>query len=254
MIFESHAHYDDKQFDKDREELLRELNKNGVEGILNMSSDYESIYKTIELTEKYEFIYGAVGIHPSDALDFTLDVKNEIINLIKRKKIVAIGEVGLDYYWDDNPSKEIQKKVLEDQYMIARKASVPIILHDRDAHGDIMEIYRKNNDVISVFHSYSGSPEMAREIIELGGYIGVSGVVTFKNSKKLPDVVRETPINRLLIETDAPYMSPEPNRGKRNRSDYLYSVANKIAEIKGITPKEVLLKTSENIKRILKID
>lgn len=254
MIFDSHAHYDDTQFDKDREDLLSELQENGVIGILNMSSDYDSISKTIELTEKYDFIYGAVGIHPSDARDFTDNVKGEIIKLIKRKKILAIGEVGLDYYWEDNPSKEIQKKVLEDQYEIARKASVPIILHDRDAHGDIMEIFRKNNDVTSVFHSYSGSPEMAKEIIELGGYIGVSGVVTFKNSKKLPDVVKETPIERILIETDAPYMSPEPNRGKRNRSDYLYSVAEKIAEIKGITKKEVLLKTSNNIKRILKID
>ena len=182
------------------------------------------------------------------------DVKNDIISLLKKDKIVAIGEVGLDYYWEDNPSKEVQRKVLEDQYDIARKASVPIILHDREAHGDIMEIYRKNSDVISVFHSYSGSPEMAKEIISLGGYIGVSGVVTFKNAKKLPDVVKETPLNRILIETDAPYMSPVPNRGKRNRSDFLYSVADKIAEIKGVSSKEVLLKTQENVKRILKID
>lgn len=254
MIFDSHAHYDDEQFDKDREALLMELNENGVMGILNMSSSYESINKTINLTKKYPFIYGAIGIHPSDALDYNDDVKNEIINLLKKDKIVAIGEVGLDYYWEDNPSKEVQRKVLEDQYDIARKASVPIILHDREAHGDIMEIYRKNSDVISVFHSYSGSPEMAKEIISLGGYIGVSGVVTFKNAKKLPDVVKETPLNRILIETDAPYMSPVPNRGKRNRSDFLYSVADKIAEIKGVSSKEVLLKTQENVKRILKID
>ncbi|NLC66513.1 MAG: TatD family hydrolase [Clostridium sp.] len=254
MIFDSHAHYDDEQFDKDREALLMELNENGVMGILNMSSSYESINKTINLTKKYPFIYGAIGIHPSDALDYNDDVKNEIISLLKKDKIVAIGEVGLDYYWEDNPSKEVQRKVLEDQYDIARKASVPIILHDREAHGDIMEIYRKNSDVISVFHSYSGSPEMAKEIISLGGYIGVSGVVTFKNAKKLPDVVKETPLNRILIETDAPYMSPVPNRGKRNRSDFLYSVADKIAEIKGVSSKEVLLKTQENVKRILKID
>lgn len=254
MIFDSHAHYDDEQFDKDREALLMELNENGVMGILNMSSSYESINKTINLTKKYPFIYGAIGIHPSDALDYNDDVKNEIVSLLKKDKIVAIGEVGLDYYWEDNPSKEVQRKVLEDQYDIARKASVPIILHDREAHGDIMEIYRKNSDVISVFHSYSGSPEMAKEIISLGGYIGVSGVVTFKNAKKLPDVVKETPLNRILIETDAPYMSPVPNRGKRNRSDFLYSVADKIAEIKGVSSKEVLLKTQENVKRILKID
>lgn len=254
MIFDSHAHYDDEQFDKDREALLMELNENGVMGILNMSSSYESINKTINLTKKYPFIYGAIGIHPSDALDYNDDVKNEIVSLLKKDKIVAIGEVGLDYYWEDNPSKEVQRKVLEDQYDIARKASVPIILHDREAHGDIMEIYRKNSDVISVFHSYSGSLEMAKEIISLGGYIGVSGVVTFKNAKKLPDVVKETPLNRILIETDAPYMSPVPNRGKRNRSDFLYSVADKIAEIKGVSSKEVLLKTQENVKRILKID
>lgn len=252
-IFDSHAHYDDEQFDEDREELLIELKENGVGGILNMSSDYASIKKTVDLVEKYDFIYGAVGIHPENADEYSEDVEKEIIEILKRDKFVAVGEVGLDYYWESNPPKEVQKKVLRAQYEIAKSLGIPIILHDRESHEDILTIAKEYKEVVSVFHSYSGSVEMAREIIKLGGYLGISGVVTFKNARKLPDVVAEIPLERLLIETDAPYMAPVPYRGKRNRSDYLHGVAEKIAEIKKITKEEVLLTTEKNIKKLFGI-
>lgn len=252
-IFDSHAHYDDEQFDEDREELLIELKENGVGGILNMSSDYASIKKTVDLVEKYDFIYGAVGIHPENADEYSEDVEKEIIEILKRDKFVAVGEVGLDYYWESNPPKEVQKKVLRAQYEIAKSLGIPIILHDRESHEDILTIAKEFKEVVSVFHSYSGSVEMAREIIKLGGYLGISGVVTFKNARKLPDVVAEIPLERLLIETDAPYMAPVPYRGKRNRSDYLHGVAEKIAEIKKITKEEVLLTTEKNVKKLFGI-
>lgn len=253
LIFDSHAHYDDEQFDEDREELLKELKENGVGAILNMSSDYESVKRTVELTKKYDFIYGAVGIHPEHADQYNEEVKKELTEILKGEKFKAVGEVGLDYYWDSNPPKEVQIRVLRDQYELAKSLGMPIILHDRESHEDILKIAKEYKDVVSVFHSYSGSLEMAREIISIGGYIGISGVLTFKNARKLPDVVKEIPLERMLIETDAPYMAPVPYRGKRNRSDYLISVADKIAQIRELTRDEVLGITSENMKRLFSI-
>jgi len=253
LIFDSHAHYDDEQFDEDREELLKELKENGVGAILNMSSDYESVKRTVELTEKYDFIYGAVGIHPEHADQYNEEVRKELTEILQGEKFKAVGEVGLDYYWDSNPPKEVQISVLRDQYELAKSLGMPIILHDRESHEDILKIAKEYKDVVSVFHSYSGSVEMAREIIRIGGYIGISGVLTFKNARKLPDVVKEIPLERMLIETDAPYMAPVPYRGKRNRSDYLVGVADKIAEIRELTRDEVLEITSENMKRLLSL-
>lgn len=253
LIFDSHAHYDDEQFDKDRDTLLISLNRNGVEAILNMSSDYDSIKSTVDLTNNYSFIYGAVGIHPEHADQFNEKVQNEMFELLKNPKIRAIGEVGLDYYWDSNPSKEIQIKTLKAQYDMARTLELPVILHDREAHEDILNVAKEYKDVVSVFHSYSGSVEMAREIIAIGGYIGISGVVTFKNARKLPEVVKEIPLDRMLIETDAPYMAPVPFRGKRNQSDYLKNVAEKIAEIRNLSVSEVLEATNLNAKRLLSL-
>jgi len=253
LIFDSHAHYDDEQFDEDREELLKELKENGVGAILNMSSDYESVKRTVELAEKYDFIYGAVGIHPEHADQYNEEVRKELTEILKGEKFKAVGEVGLDYYWDSNPPKEVQIRVLRDQYELAKSLGMPIILHDRESHGDILKIAKEYKDVVSVFHSYSGSVEMAREIIRIGGYIGISGVLTFKNARKLPDVVKEIPLERMLIETDAPYMAPVPYRGKRNRSDYLLGVADKIAEIRELTRDEVLEITAENMKRLFSL-
>ncbi len=253
LIFDSHAHYDDEQFDKDRDQLLATMNQNGVEAILNMSSDYDSIKSTVDLTKTYDFIYGAVGIHPEHADQFNEKVQKEMFELFKNPKIRAIGEVGLDYYWDSNPPREVQIKTLKAQYDMARTLDVPVILHDREAHEDIMRIAKEYKDVVSVFHSYSGSVEMAKEIIAIGGYIGISGVVTFKNARKLPEVVAEIPLEKMLIETDAPYMAPVPFRGKRNQSDYLKSVAEKIAEIRNLSVAEVIEATNLNAKRLLSL-
>lgn len=252
-IFDSHAHYDDEQFDEDREELLLELKESGVTGILNMSSDYRSIETTRILTETYPFIYGACGIHPENANEYNESVRSVMINLLKTEKFRAVGEIGLDYYWESNPPKEIQKKVFRDQMEIAKTLGMPVILHDRDAHGDILQIVREFPSVTGVFHSFSGSVEMAREAVSLGYYLGISGVATFKNARKLPEVISEIPLDRLLIETDAPYMAPVPYRGKRNRSDYLIYVAEKIAELKGKNVEEVLEATADNARRLLGI-
>lgn len=253
LIFDSHAHYDDEQFDEDRDKLLTTLHQNQVEAILNMSSDYSSIKTTVELTKRYDFIYGAIGIHPEHADQFDEEVKSEMFKLFENPKIRAIGEVGLDYYWDSNPPKEIQIDTLKVQYDMARTLGVPVILHDREAHEDIMNVAKEYRDVVSVFHSYSGSVEMAREIIAIGGYIGISGVVTFKNARKLPEVVAEIPLNKMLIETDAPYMAPVPFRGKRNQSDYLKNVVEKIAEIRNLTANEVMEATNLNAKTLLSL-
>lgn len=252
-IFDSHAHYDDEQFDVDRAELLLELEESGVVGILNMSSDYKSIETTRLLTESHPFIYGACGIHPENADEYTESVRSEMIGLLKTEKFRAVGEIGLDYYWESNPPKEIQKKVLRDQMEIAKSLGMPVVLHDRDAHGDILSIVKEFPGVTGIFHSFSGSVEMAREVVSLGYYIGISGVATFKNARKLPEVISEIPLDRLLIETDAPYMAPVPYRGKRNRSDYLIYVAEKIAELKGKNVEEVLEATADNARRLLGI-
>lgn len=252
-IFDSHAHYDDEQFDEDREKLLLELKESGVTGILNMSSDYKSIETTRILTETYPFIYGACGIHPENADEYNESVKSEMIHLLKTDKFRAVGEIGLDYYWESNPPKEIQKKVFRDQMEIAKSLGMPVVLHDREAHGDMLSIVREFPSVTGIFHSFSGSVDMAREVVSLGYYLGISGVATFKNARKLPEVIAEIPLDRLLIETDAPYMAPAPYRGKRNRSDYLIYVAEKIAEIKGKNVEEILEATADNARRLLGI-
>lgn len=253
-IFDSHAHYDDEQFDEDRGKLLLELNESGVAGILNMSSDYRSIETTRILTETYPFIYGACGIHPENAYEYNESVRSEMIHLLKTEKFRAVGEIGLDYYWESNPPRDIQKKVFRDQMEIAKSLGMPVVLHDRDAHGDILQIVREFPSVTGIFHSFSGSVEMAREAVSLGYYLGISGVATFKNARKLPEVIVEIPLDRLLLETDAPYMAPVPYRGKRNRSDYLIYVAEKIAELKGKNVEEVLEATSDNARRLLGIE
>lgn len=233
-IFDSHAHYDDERYDGEREAVIKEQENKGVEYIVNCGSDLKGLKKTIELCENHPIFLGALGIHPSNADEYNEDVRKLIEDKLGNPKIVAIGEIGLDYYWEDNPSKEVQMEVLNKQYEIARKHNKPVILHVRDAYGDMMDFLRKNNDVKAVLHSFSGSPEIAKELIDLGYYIGVGGVLTFKNSKKLPEVIRQTPLDRILTETDAPYLTPVPFRGKTNMSYYIEYVINKISEIKGL--------------------
>ena len=253
-IFDSHAHYDDEEFDNDRKEVLEELKNEGVIGIMNCSSSYESIAKTCELINTYDFIYGAVGIHPENADEFKDEMLDEFKDIIKKNpKVKAIGEIGLDYYWDENPDKEIQKDVFRRHMKLAEELNLPVIIHDRDAHEDTLNIIKEFPNVKGVVHCFSGSVEFAKECLKLGYYIGVTGVVTFKNAKKVVKVVKEVPVERLLVETDCPYMAPEPNRGKRNKSSYIKYVIEKISEIKEINPKEFNLKVNENLQNLFKI-
>lgn len=253
IIIDTHAHYDDSSFDEDRKVVLDEIKENGVIGVLNCASSYESISKTNQLTIENDFIYGALGIHPENADEFNNNIETEIINIInKNNKIIAIGEIGLDYYWEENPSKEIQKEVFRKQMKLAEDLKLPVIIHDRDAHKDTLDIIKEFPNVKGIVHCFSGSTEFAMECIKLGYYIGIGGVVTFKNAKKLVEVVRNIPLDKILVETDCPYMAPEPNRGKRNKSDYIAYIIEKIAEIKEIEPKEVNLAVNDNFRRLIK--
>lgn len=250
-IFDSHAHYDDKKFDGVRDELLEKMPENNVEGIINCGTDISSSLISIDLAQKYSFIYAAVGYHPESVDDSTVFERAELIKMAKNEKVKAIGEIGLDYYWDTT-FKEQQIEFFEQQLALANTLNLPAIIHDRDAHADTLSILKKHKPK-GVLHCFSGSVEMAKEVLNLGMYIGVGGVVTFKNSKKIVEVIRELPLHRLLLETDAPYLAPEPHRGKLNNSVYIKFVAEKIAEIKNLSVEEVLSVTANNVKTLFKI-
>lgn len=249
LIFDSHAHFDDNKFSDIRDELLEKLALNGVCGAVSCSVDGNSSKNTLALAEKYDYIYAAVGIHPEN-LDSNTEIA-EIETLSKHKKCVAIGEIGLDYYWEsDNKAEQI--KVFEEQLILANKLGLPVIVHDRDAHADTLMLLKKHKPK-GVVHCFSGSVEMAEEILKIGMYIGIGGVVTFKNAKKLPDVVKNIPDDRLLIETDCPYLAPEPFRGKLCHSGYITATAEKIAEIKGTTREHILTVTASNARKLFNI-
>lgn len=249
IIFDSHAHYDDNAFDEERITLLNELNKNGVCGIITCAVNNKTSKKVINLANKFDFLYCAVGIHPENINDN--NNLSEIKKLSGDKKCVAIGEIGLDYNFDDS-NKEDQKRLFEDQIILAKELNLPIIVHDRDAHFDTLELLKKHKPK-GVVHCFSGSEEMAQEILKIGMYIGIGGVVTFKNAKKLPDVVKIIPNDKLLIETDCPYLSPEPFRGKICHSGLIPFTAQKIGELKGISRDTVLELTLENAKTLFNI-
>ncbi len=250
MIIDTHAHYDDEQFDPDRDELLGSMAAGGIGLIVNAGSTLESWGKIKKLTEDYPFIYGAVGIHPDEVGGLTEEHMSEMERLLDLDKIAAVGEIGLDYYWD-NESHDMQKKWFIRQLETARKKDMPVIIHSRDAAADTMDIMRKYAaGMRAVIHCYSYSVEMAEEYVKMGYYIGVGGVVTFKNSKKLKNVVKEIPLTSIVLETDCPYLAPEPFRGKRNSSLYLPYVAEKIAELKGVSKEEVIRQTEENSRKL----
>lgn len=254
QIFDSHAHYDDEDFDIDRHDLLLELQSSGVIGIINCSTSYESINKTCEIIKKYDFIYGALGIHPENADEFNEERLQEIKEIIKsNKKVVAIGEIGLDYYWDKNPSKDVQKQVFKEHMKLAENFDLPVIIHDREAHADTLEIIKEFPKVKGVVHCFSGSVEFAKELLKLGYYIGVNGVVTFKNSKKIVEVIKAVPLDKIVVETDCPYLAPEPKRGKRNRSDYIEYVIDKIANVKEMDGAEISRKVNDNLYKLMKM-
>lgn len=253
MIFDSHAHYDDESFNEDREEIIKQLKENGIIGVLNCGASLEGARDSLKLARENDFFYAAVGIHPENAEELTEEALGEIKQMTKDAKVKAIGEIGLDYYWEENPSKEVQRKVFRRQMELARELNLPVVIHDREAHGDTLEIIKEFPEVKGVLHCFSGSVEFARECLKLGYYIGFTGVVTFKNARKALEVVKEVPIDRLLVETDCPYMAPTPYRGKRNRSEYIKYIIEKIAEIKGLSKEEVENKTIQNTKNLLKI-
>lgn len=253
MIFESHAHYDDKQFDPDREELLSSMEEHGIERIINVGSDFASCKYTLELTKQYAFVYGALGIHPSDIADLNEETYEWLRENARLPKVVAIGEIGLDYYWEKEPEVQSRQRYWFCRQMeLARELALPVIIHSRDAAEDTMQLMKgiHAEQIPGVIHCFSYSPELAQEYVKMGYYIGIGGVVTFKNSRKLKETAANVPLERILLETDCPYLAPEPNRGKRNSSLNLPYVAKEIAALRGITEEEVIETTRKNALRL----
>ena len=251
MIFDSHAHYDDEQFDEDREALLASMESAGITNIVNVGASLETTRKTLELAHKYDFIHAAVGVHPSEVAELDEDKFELLREWSQDGRCVAIGEIGLDYHWPE-PSPELQKKWFARQLQLARQQRLPVIIHSRDAASDTLEVMKENHaeEIGGVVHCFSYSKEIAKICVDMGFYIGIGGVVTFKNGKKMKEVVEQTPMDKILLETDCPYLAPEPNRGKRNSSLNLPLVVDAIAAIKGISAEEVIRITEDNAKRM----
>ena len=254
MIIDTHAHYDSEAFEEDRHMLLSSMQEQGVGRIINACASVDGLQDTIALMEQYPFVYGAVGVHPDDAEQMNAEVLEEVCRLARHEKTVAIGEIGLDYYWHKEPENHlIQKKMFCAQMDIAREEKLPFMVHSRDAAEDTLKIIREyvqGGMYGGVLHCFSYGKEIAREYLNMGLYLGVGGVVTFKNAKKLKEVVAYAPLSQILLETDCPYMAPTPYRGKRNVSHYLSYVAEAIAQIKGMTTEEVIAVTEENAKKL----
>lgn len=250
-IFDTHAHYDDEAFDEDRFELLETIHREGVELIINCGCDEKSSRTALSFAEKYNFMYAAAGIHPENISENYESELLAIKEMASHEKIVAIGEIGLDYYWDTS-KKALQKEVFEKQLILANELSLPVIIHDREAHGDTMELLRKHRPK-GVLHCFSGSVETAKEAVSLGMFIGFGGALTFKNARKAVEVAEAIPLEKILLETDCPYMAPVPMRGKRNQSSYIEFVAQKLGEIKGLDPQTVADKANENGRRLFNI-
>ena len=252
-IFETHAHYEDAKFDADRGALIASLPEHDIEYVINVGSSLETTEKSIALAEQYDFIYAAVGVHPSDVTELNEENFKAIGQAAEHKKAVAVGEIGLDYYWDKEPQvQENQRYWFKRQLELAKEKDLPVIIHSRDAAEDTMQVLKETpmREMPGVIHCYSYSVEMAREFLKMGYDIGVGGVLTFKNAKKLRAVVEEIPLERILLETDCPYMAPEPHRGERNSSLFIPYVVEKIAEIKNVSTKEVLQTTNANAKKL----
>lgn len=253
MIFDTHAHYDDEQFEEDREELLNSMAENGVGTIVNASASYASCGRVVNMVKDYPFMYAAVGIHPDEVGDLNEESFARMRELFQRDKVVAVGEIGLDYYWDQE-SHDLQKKWFIRQLELARELSLPVLIHSREAAFDTMNMMKEYAQGLKgVIHCYSYSKEMAKEYVKMGFYIGIGGVVTFKNARKLKETVEEIPLEAIVLETDCPYLSPEPFRGKRNNSMYIRYVAEEIARLKGITYEEVVRQTEKNARELYQI-
>ena len=254
-LFDSHAHFDDKWFDEDRDEVLSGLPAQGVRYVVNCGINVASVRASIEMAEKYDFIWAAAGIHPEDAMNAPQDLETALRPFFEHHKICAVGEIGLDYHYEfSDPA--VQRDIFARQLILAGEVRKPVVIHDREAHRDVLEMVRAEREHLTggVFHCYSGSVEMLRDVLNLGFLISLGGVVTFKNARRLVDVVSYLPMDRLMLETDSPYMSPEPWRGKRNDSAKMIRTAERIAEIKGMRVEEVVQVTTQNAKTFFGID
>ena len=252
-IFDTHAHYDDSRFDGDRDAVLAALPEAGVELVLDPGCDLPSSRAAAALAERYGHVYAAAGIHPENCAGFQDADLAALRQLLAQPKVAAIGEIGLDYYWAENPPRDFQQMVFRKQLALAEELELPVIVHDREAHGDSLSIIREFPAVTGVFHCFSGSPEMAEELLKRGWYLGFDGPITYKNARRAPEVAAITPLERMVVETDAPYLSPVPVRGRRNDSRYLPHVIAKLAEWKGVTPEEMTRITCENGKRLFRL-
>ncbi|MDP5276934.1 TatD family hydrolase [Chengkuizengella axinellae] len=249
MLIDTHVHLNAEQFNEDREQVIERAKSNGVSTMINVGFNRETIPETMQLAEKYDFIYAVVGWHPTDAIHMTPEDLGWIESLCSHDKVVAIGEIGLDYYWDTSP-KDIQQKVFREQIRLARKVKKPIVIHNRDAHQDVVDILTEENaaEVGGVMHCYSGSWEIAKKCLDMNFYISFGGPITFKNAKQPKEVLKKVPLDRLLIETDCPYLTPHPFRGKRNETAYVKYVAEAAAEIKEMSLEEIAQVTTNNAK------
>ena len=253
MLFDTHAHYDSRKFDADRDEVLSALPGQGVALVVNPGCDLDSSRKAVALAEQYPFLYAAVGVHPEDCADWQDEQLNELRALAAHPKVVAVGEIGLDYYWKENPPKELQKRVFRAQLALGLELDLPVIVHDREAHGDCMDIVREFPDVRGVFHCFSGSAEMAKELVGCGWMISFTGVLTYPNARKAVEAAQTVPLDRIMIETDSPYMAPAPHRGERNHSGYVAHICERLAELRGISAEDCARITLENGRRFFQI-
>lgn len=254
MIFETHAHYNDEAFREDREEIFAQFPEKGIGRVVNIASDLESIDECLELAHRYPFMYCALGIHPSDCAPLTEALLEKIRQKLADPRVVAVGEIGLDYYWD-TAEREVQKHWFEAQLEMAREADLPVVIHSREAAQDTLQTMQAHRaqEIGGVVHCFSYSLELAREYVKMGFYIGVGGVVTFKNAKKLKEVAAGIPIENIVLETDCPYLAPVPYRGKRNSSLYLPYIAEAVAQIKGMEVQEVIDRTRENALKLYRL-
>ena len=252
-IFDTHAHYDDSRFDGDRDAVLAALPEAGVELVLDPGCDLPSSRAAAALAERYGHVYAAAGIHPENCAGFQDADLAALRQLLAQPKVAAIGEIGLDYYWAENPPRDFQQMVFRKQLALAEELDLPVIVHDREAHGDSLSIIQEFPAVTGVFHCFSGSPEMAEELLKRGWYLGFDVPITNKNARRAPEVAAITPLERMVVETDAPYLSPVPVRGRRNDSRYLPHVIAKLAEWKGVTPEEMTRITCENGKQLFRL-
>lgn len=254
-IFDTHAHYDDEAFDEDRDALLRSLEENGIGPVVNVGASIQTTRNTLKLTEEYPFIYGAAGVHPNETAELDEDRLQWLKEVSAREKIVAIGEIGLDYHWNE-PEPEIQKHWFIRQLELAKEVDLPVIIHSRDAAKDTLDIVRSERawETGGVLHCFSYSLEQAKEYLNMGFYLGIGGVLTFQNARKLKEVVAYMPMDRIVLETDCPYLAPVPHRGKRNSSLNLPYVAEAVSQIKGIPAEEVIEITARNARTLYRMD